>query len=124
MGLTKSYFFDTYAFFEIMNANPNYAKYEKVVGATTRFNLMELHYGLLRGYNKSFADEKYDKLLGMAIEIDDQTIKKANEFRLLNKKRKFSYIDCIGYTMAKNRGMAFLTGDKAFEGLENVELVK
>ena len=53
--MRKAYFFDTYAFFEILNGNQNYSKYLKVVGATTKLNLMELHYGLLREYGKEFA---------------------------------------------------------------------
>ena len=32
--------------------------------------------------------------------------------------------DCIGYIIAKRLGMKFLTGDKEFEGFENVEFVK
>ena len=32
--------------------------------------------------------------------------------------------DCIGYILAKNIGIKFLTGDKEFENLDNVEFVK
>jgi len=124
MGLKKAYFFDTYAFFEILNANTNYSEYLEEVGTTTKLNLMELHYGLLREYGKRFADGQYDNLLKNTVEIDDATIKQANEFRLANAKKRFSYIDCIGYITAKNRGLIFLTGDKQFKSMENVEFVK
>ena len=39
-------------------------------------------------------------------------------------KRKLSMTDCIGYMMAKQWGIKFLTGDKEFEDMENVEYVK
>jgi len=45
-------------------------------------------------------------------------------FRALNKKRNLSYVDCIGYIIAKQRNIKFLTGDKEFEYMENVEFVK
>ncbi len=32
--------------------------------------------------------------------------------------------DCIGYIFAKQLGIKFLTGDKEFENLDNVEFVK
>ncbi len=46
------------------------------------------------------------------------------QFRLKWKDRKVSIPDCIGYVMAKNLDIKFLTGDKEFEGLDNVEFVK
>ena len=52
------------------------------------------------------------------------TIKNAMKFRLANKKKKLSYADCIGYQLAKEHGLKFLTGDKEFENLPNVEFVK
>lgn len=33
-------------------------------------------------------------------------------------------VDCIGYVYAKENGLRFVTGDKEFEGMENVEFVK
>ena len=124
MELKKTYFFDTYAFFEIINGNQNYMKYKGMQAATTRLNLMELHYGLWKDYGKEFADQKYDEFLPICMEIDDYTIKKANEFKLLHRKKNLSYIDCIGYIMAKIHGMAFLTGDRQLIAMENVEFVK
>jgi len=46
------------------------------------------------------------------------------EFRVQNIKKDTSITDCISYFMAKNLGIKFLTGDKEFENLENVEFVK
>lgn len=125
MGELKTFFFDTYAFHEIIAQNPHYQKYTQHIGVvTTRLNLMELHYGLVLKYGKGHADKIYDWFLPFAVDVDDRTIKEANYFRARFKKRKFSYIDCIGYVIAKSRGVKFLTGDRQFEDLDNVEYVK
>ena len=121
----KSYFFDTYAFYEIIEGNKNYEPYAKdVVIITTKLNLMELHYGLLLKHGKKAADRYYDSLCLFAVEISDDIIKSANELRAMPKKRDLSCVDCIGYTIAGMRGIKFLTGDRQFRDLENVEFVK
>ncbi len=123
--MVRSFFFDTYAFYEIIEGNENYKPYAKdVVIFTTRLNLMELHYGLLVKYRKEEADAIYDELVKFTVGIDDKTIKEANEFRKMLKKRKLSYVDCLGYTIARTLNVPFLTGDKEFWDLENVEFVK
>ena len=125
MESVKTFFFDSYAFYEIIAGNPNYEQYKKNIGIiTTKLNLMELHYGLLRTEGKKEADKIYDEYTEFVLEIDDETIKKANEFRLANKEKKLSYVDCIGYTLAKRHNVKFLTGDQQFEGIEGVEFVK
>ena len=85
---------------------------------------MELHFGLLLKHNKNVADKYFDELLKFTISINDDTIKLANDLKLKFKERKLSYIDCVGYTLAKLRNIKFLTGDKQFKDLENVEFVK
>ncbi len=123
MGLT--FFFDTYAFLEIIKQNPNYFPYIKKISIiTTKLNLMELHYVLLRTIGKLEADRHYDRFLPFVIEITDDVIKRANEFKLINRRKKLSYVDCIGYIMAKLNNIKFLTGDKEFKYFENVEFVK
>ena len=119
------YFFDTYALIEIIKKNMHYSPYIKNISMiTTKLNLMEFHYYLLRTFGKKEADSHYDYFIEFTVEISDETIKQANEFKLLHKKRKLSYVDCIGYIIAKSMNMKFLTGDKEFENLDNVEFVK
>lgn len=123
MGLT--FFFDTYAFLEIIKQNPNYFLYTKKISIiTTKLNLMELHYILLRTIGKLEADRHYDRFLPFVVEITDDVFKRANEFKLINRRKKLSYVDCIGYIMAKLNNIKFLTGDKEFRNFENVEFVK
>ncbi|MBI2670903.1 PIN domain-containing protein [Candidatus Woesearchaeota archaeon] len=120
-----TYFYDTYAFFEIIKGNRNYNKFSSGVAiVTTRLNLMELYYGLLVKFNKNIADKYYDELLKYIIDIDDETIKQAMVFRVLHKIKNLSYVDCVGYIIAKQRNIKFLTGDKEFKDLDNIEFVK
>jgi len=39
----------------------------------------------------------------------------------MNKNKKLSYVDCIGYIMAKSRNIRFLTGDEQFK---NAKFIK
>jgi len=121
----KTYFFDSYAFFEIIHGNPSYEKYTRDIAiVTTKLNLMELHYGLLLSLGKEKADHYYDLYKKFCIEVTDDIIKLANEFKKVMKTRNVSYIDSIGYVLAKSRNIKFLTGDKEFKDLDNVEFVK
>ena len=43
---------------------------------------------------------------------------------LRRMKKNLSYADALGYTVSLRLRARFLTGDKAFEDLENVEYVK
>ncbi|MEK6893718.1 MAG: PIN domain-containing protein [Nanoarchaeota archaeon] len=125
MEQIDSFFFDTYALFEVIEGNPNYEKYTKGISIiTSKLNLMELHYGLLRIESKEIANKYYDYYLKFAIDFSDDDIKKANELKLHMKKQNVSYVDCLGYILARRLGILFLTGDCKFEGLENVEFVK
>ncbi|MEK6891501.1 MAG: PIN domain-containing protein [Nanoarchaeota archaeon] len=125
MGEIKTYFFDTYAFYELIHGNSNYIKYSSnIVIVTTKLNLMELHYGIMLLHGKEKADEYYDQFIKFSVEFDDKTIKQSNEFKMQNKDKKLSYIDCLGYITAKLMNIPFLTGDKGFQDIENVEYVK
>ena len=120
-----TYFFDTYSFFELIKGNENYKKYNTGINCvTTRLNLMEFYYGLLLKHGKELADLYFEINLPYCAEITNDTIKEAMMFRSKNKNKKFSYIDCLGYTMARKIGIKFLTGDKEFEFLPDVEFVK
>ena len=120
----KKYFFDSYAFFEIIKGNKNYSNYINVSIVTTKLNLMELYYWLLRRTGKETAEKYYQKFLPFCCEITDEIIKSACEFRLMHKEKELSYVDCIGYILARKMRIKFLTGDKEFENIDNVEYAK
>ena len=85
---------------------------------------MELHYTILIRRGKKAADKIYDQLIEYVVEITDDIIKQATVLRASLRKRKLSYVDCLGYVLARSMNIKFLTGDKEFADLENVEYVK
>jgi len=128
MEITKEdkgrYFFDTYAIVEILDGNINYEPYKNFETTISFINLAEIYYHSLLEYTPEKAEEIYDTYKKAVVEIDDKTLKEAMKFRKLNKKIKLSYADCIGYIYAKRHKMVFLTGDKEFAQMDNVEFVK
>ena len=118
------YFFDTYAIIEITKNNPNYMVHADEIVTTTVFNLVELYYSMLKDFDEEKAKNIYYKFKDCIHEADDEIIFESMKFRKHNKNKKFSYIDCIGYIFALKHNLKFLTGDRAFEGMVNVEFVR
>lgn len=122
--MDEVFFFDSYAFFEILRGNNNYKQYIDVNIITTKLNLFELYFGLLRENDKEDAKLALEKYYDFIVDFDKEDIEEAAKLRLEMNKRNVSMTDCIGYIVSKKSGVKFLTGDKEFEGLENVEFVK
>jgi len=120
----KKYFFDTYAVIEIVSGSPLYARFANEVPSITVFNLVEIYYSAINNLDEPKAEEIYEKYSGYVIRITDEILKEAMKFRKKNKKRDLSYADCVGYICAVKNNLIFLTGDKEFENLEDVEFVK
>ena len=116
------YFFDTYSLIELAKNNPGYINYSGSVVITTIFNLAELCYVILRDFNEERAKTIYYKFKECANEVDDDVIFEAMKLKLKNKN--LSYTDCIGYAYALRHNIKFLTGDRQFIDMENVELVR
>ncbi|MDP3027577.1 MAG: PIN domain-containing protein [Nanoarchaeota archaeon] len=119
-----NYFLDTYALIEIVKGNINYKKYLESEFYTSIFNLYEFYFYLLRDFNEEIAGKFFKQFKDRVINIEDEHIFKASQFKRDNKKKNFSYADCLGYAMALIYELRFLTGDKEFEKFENVEFVK
>ena len=120
--MTK-YFFDTYAIMEIIDGNENYNYYLNSDIVINNFTYGELCYNLLKDKVINFESivKGYSKHI---MSVNPEWIEEAMKFRFGWKDRKVSVPDCIGYIMAKNLGIKFLTGDKEFKDLDNVEFVK
>ena len=118
-----AYFFDTYALIEIINGNKNYIKYNEEIIYTSLLNIAELWQALLRDFNEKIAKELYSKIKPVILEIDEPIIINAVLFRFKSKKN-YSLPDCVGYLLALKYKIRFLTGDKEFENMENVQFVK
>lgn len=121
---TRIFLADTYALIELVGGNPGYKPYLGQVLITTKFNLIELYYHFLHDYGKETADRYLDLYAWFVVPITYTCIRTGMEFKLRNKKEKLSYVDCIGYALAGEFGIRFLTGDQKFKGKENVEFVK
>jgi len=71
----RSFFFDTYAFYEIIVGNQNYLPYTKDVKiVTTQLNLMELYYHLLALYNKEEALELFNRYAEFVVPVSNSMI--------------------------------------------------
>jgi len=117
------YFFDTYSLFEITNRNENYRKYFEEEIITSTLNLAELFYGFLKEGKESLIPEWKGKIKKLISTIDIDTVTAAVAFKFHNRKKPFSFIDCMGYCLAKKLSLRFLTGDKEFDSMDNVEFV-
>lgn len=119
------FFLDTYAMYELAIGNENYKGYfTGVESMTTIMNLYELYYSLIRENLPLIAENFIERFLPVCAEIKPEFVKEAAKFRLQNKKLDLSYIDSLGYIIAKKHNAKFLTGDEAFRKLPNVEFVK
>lgn len=122
------FFGDTYALIELLKGNPNYEAYSRSDLVTTEFNLLELTYALFRDFGR---DETAKVINAMRVKVevlptDDSDYLSASDFRLSANRngKKFSLVDALGYSYSRKLGIRFLTGDKEFNGMENVEYVK
>lgn len=122
--MTKRFFFDTCALIEIYKGNPKYLKYGTGVGMIiTKLNLLEYIYFLIREKKEGDIKEGFENLNNYIIKYDDRTLLNAAHMKFKHKKEGLSYVDCIGYLLAKKHGVKFLTADGKFRNLENVEFV-
>lgn len=118
------YFFDSYAIIELINQNEDYARFSTELIITNALHLAEVHYHFLKEHNKQTADFWIRQLNFELLDITADTAVKGSSFKFENKKKKLSYADSIGYITAVEYNLKFLTGDKQFENMENVEFVK
>lgn len=123
--LSDTFFFDTYALVEIAQSKESYVKYrENIQILTNKLNLMELAYFFLRIDEEDKIPIIFKDYLKYNIEPSINALIEAVKFKFLHRKKKLSYIDCLGYMIAKENKVKFLTGDEKFRGMSNVEFVK
>lgn len=119
------YFYDSYAVIEYIKNNIKFVPYfEEDSGVLTIMNAMGVYYSSLLEAGTEKASLVIDKLWPLIISPSKEAVKKAMQFRIAHKKRKLSYTDCLGYILALEMKVKFLTGDKEFQDLDNVEFVR
>lgn len=123
-----SYYYDTYAIIEFLDKNQKYREYfTEHQGILTALNLMEVSYSLQKHFGFKSTAGHLEPFLPYVVTFDLADIDAAMKLRLaLEKKEKLniSYVDALGYHLAKKHNVLFLTGDRHFKGLDNVEFVK
>ena len=119
-----TFFHDTYAIIELMQGNPSYKKFQDFKIITTVLNIGEVYAILLRNDGKAKADEWFENFDFELLEILPEDIVEATRFRYINRKKSISITDSVGYTLSLKHKIKFLTGDKQFEDMQNVEFVK
>ena len=123
--MINKFYFDTYALVEIYKGNPNYEGYKEDVDLMlNELNILEYVYFLIRENRGGNLKQIFENLKKFAVEYDDTILVDAAKMKFEYKKDKLSYVDCVGYIIAKKKGVRFLTGDEKFKGRANVEFVK
>ena len=119
-----AYFFDTYAIIELINKNPPYERFKSFNLVTSILNIGEVYGIFLREGGKEKADDWFKEFNCDLIEITPKIIVEAVHFRFIHKGKNISLVDSVGYILAQENNIKFLTGDKEFHNLPNVEFIK
>ncbi len=122
--MALKFFLDTYALVEIIKGNPKYCVFSSEECGTCLLNLYELYYQLLKDYGKEVAEQQFKQFNILKIEISEEIIPKASSFKLRYRKQNISYADALGYTLARENNLLFVTGDKEFKNISHVEWVR
>ncbi len=120
------FFYDSYAVMAYLSDNPNYRTYfEENDGFLTKLNLMEISYRTLELHGAQAASQVVKVFAKYVIDFGLADIEDSMKLRLNLKKKgcDISYADALGYYLALKSNVKFLTGDKWFKELENVEFV-
>lgn len=115
---------DTYALAEIAEGNPKFVAYLSCEFVVTDLTLTEFFGVLLREYGEPTAQYWLRKLEPYCKKTDLPTLIEAAKFRQMNRKRNISFFDAVGYVYAVRNNCLFVTGDKEFEKVPQVEFVK
>jgi uncharacterized protein len=126
--MDKLYCLDTYAIVEIYYGNPKFSKFILGNFVISDWILGEFYYVWMQKYGEVEADTLIKELEKNSIQVSKEIIIKAMKFRYQHKKENkdsnISFFDAIGYIFSKENNYIFVTGDKEFEGFENVDYVK
>ncbi len=124
LPVTDRFFADTYALIEMVGGNANYAPYKSTEIVTGECNIVELYYCLIRDFDEQTANVKIRPFLFAIVTLSWTALVSGMKLKLNHRKEKLSYVDCVGYALAKEHRIPFLTGDSKFENRENVSFVK
>ncbi|MBI2144857.1 PIN domain-containing protein [Candidatus Woesearchaeota archaeon] len=119
------YFFDSTILVDYLKGNQKAANViNENEWTITLLNVLEVAHIVSRDFGEEAGKSVTKHLFDLLAIPTRNDIDEAIVFRLQNRKLDFSYADALGYTYAKRRNMAFLTADRAFKGLPNVEFAE
>lgn len=123
-GGEQLFFFDSYAIIELLSANPAYQKYGEETIVTSSLNLGEAYYSYLKKGRGEYFLKTMNSMRVDLLSVESGSAYAAMRFKYENRSKNFSFVDCVGYTLAEENGLTFLTGDKEFKEMPGVEFVK
>jgi hypothetical protein len=115
---------DTYALMEIYNGNPKFNNYLIQDIVLTGETFAEFYGVLLKEHGEDEAEFWFKKLRFFVKNVPFEILIKAIKFKYENRKNGVSFFDSVGYIFSLENCFLFVTGDKEFEKLDNVEFVK
>ena len=115
---------DTYALIEIYLGNEKFAEYLNVEFVISDVTLAEFYGVLLKEYGEGEAELWLKKLERYSVAVSRIVLIEAIRFRHEHKKQNISFFDAVGYIFSLKNRFNFVTGDKEFENLPNVEFKK
>jgi len=122
-----SYFADSYAIIEMLKGNKNFRSFQSERLVTTEFNICEVGFAVCRDYPANAANVlKTVRKMVTLQETRDEDYCSGAAWRKMesDKGKKLSTIDCVGYAVANRLNIPFLTGDREFADMQNVQFVK
>lgn len=119
-----NYFSDSYAIIALAEGSPSYSKFQGIQIVTSVLNIGEIYHIILRKHGKDKADSWFKNINFELIDITPKIIIDAIYFRHINRKKDMSLVDAVGYILSLKHKIKFLTGDRQFEHMPNVEFVK
>jgi len=119
--MDKVKYLDTYALIEISKENASFSEYLNNSIIISDLTLVEFYGVLLREEGDLVADYWFRKFEGYSVQVSKEILIESVKFRHKNKTKNFSFFDAVGYIFALNNKIPFVTGDKEFKNMINVE---
>lgn len=121
--MPAEYFFDTYALVALATGEPAYSPYRGLPVVCERYNLLELAYKTHMAGGPDRARRALKRVHAKLLEPRRDQLLRAAALKASPEGKGLSYVDALGYVLAGEHGLRFLTGDRAFRDLPNVEFV-
>jgi hypothetical protein len=111
----------------MLKGNENYQSFQSERLITTEFNICEVGFALCREYPVD-APRVLKTVRKMVViqETRDEYYCAGTATRKLAtaEGKKLSTIDCVGYSVANRLNIPFLTGDREFSDMNNMQFVR